>query len=395
MTNRETVTATTSILSDSLQLEEEQLQPLEIASDSTLKYPNRNSNQSQPATDRPKKSGKRRNLIKPIIMLLTFLALLLPLGAQLNTLVGMGVNYTDNAFQLSEYDLTRVADGHPNFNYIKASDDIQLSAKVRAGYYLYWQWWQIEPMLRCLATQNILNPDKHKLDTTLGIRFKRKLGSLGMYYAYSPFNYLRKYTDDDGTLEQEKFDYQKNTYRAELQLKPLPKSTLLLDYRFDQYRYNQYFTEYDGDADTWTLGWQQAFTNFEVGADYSYKVFDTGRKASLEHPEDSSYESNAYDVSLSLKKTRVDDKKPDLLWRPTFSLGYEERFYSGLDTWHEGRTDWIYDMDATLQFYLHKNWNINLDYSYQFRNVEAVSLSVGKYKEYGENRIGAAAEYSF
>jgi len=40
-------------------------------------------------------------------------------------------------------------------------------------------------------------------------------------------------------------------------------------------------------------------------------------------------------------------------------------------------------------------WNLSLDYSHYFRNVETDNETVQRLKEYNENRLSAALRYTF
>jgi hypothetical protein len=334
---------------------------------------------------------------QPIIMTLTFVLIWLavPLCAQLSGSVELGTSYTDNAFQLSEYDIQRFETGNPELKFAKASDDAVLNAKLHAAYELHWRWWKIQPTVYLNAGQNILNPEKQKLDATAGLRISRRLGEFGIFYGYYPDVYLRDYIDTGGSNLLQPFAYAKNQYRADLQLKPLKKSTATLEFKREELFYNEYFTEFDGTIDTWTLGWQQSFPTFYLDAAYAYRVYETDGGRIVTAIEDASYESNVYSFGLLMKKMPVDTQYPNLLWRPELDLSYEQRYFQGSDNWHAGRTDIINNTDASLQFYFGKNWNINLDYSHIFRNVDAIDLSVQKYKEYSENRYGVSARYQF
>jgi len=346
----------------------------------------------------PKRKATRKcKPFQPLIMTLTMLLLwlTLPLCAQFSGWVELGSAYTDNAFQLSGYDIRRFETGNPELKFAKASDDVILHAKLNAAYELQWHWWHFQPSLQINSAQNVLNPDKQKLDATAGVIISRRLGEIGLYYGYYPNVYLRDYIDTGGTNQLQAFAYAKNQYRADLQLKPLKKSTATLEFKREDFFYNEYFTEFDGKIETWKLGWQQSLPTFYLDASYAFRVYETDADKIVTASEDASYESNIYSVGIQMKKMPVDTKYPNLLWRPELKLGYEQRYFQGSDNWHAGRTDIINNTDATLQFYFGSNWNINLDYSHIFRNVDAIDSSVQKYKDYSENQCGVSARYRF
>jgi len=163
----------------------------------------------------------------------------------------------------------------------------------------------------------------------------------------------------------------------------------------EEHLYNKYFTEYDGDIVTWTLDLQHSFPTFYLNAAYGFKVYEIEKDFRYDNAEDASYESNIFSFGLLMKKMPLDSKYAHISWRPELDLSFEERFFQGSGTWHAGRTDDINTTTGTLHFYFGQDWNINLDYSHIFRNVDAINSSVRKYKEYSENRFGVSAQYRF
>ncbi len=332
-----------------------------------------------------------------LLIAVSMLALMLSAGAlkgQFSGFVDMGAAYTDNAFQLSEFDLDRNEAGHPDLEFVDSADDVILSTILYGTYRTHYRWWEIRPLLQFNGSQYLLNPDKQRVDFLAGLKVSRRLGEAGIYYGYTPEYYIRNYLDKDGSGDSERYSYEKNLYRADLKLKPFQKSTASLEYRFEQYYYNKFFTEYDGDITTWTLGWEQSFPGFYLNGSYGYRVYDAD-EADFDTPEDASYESNIYNAGILIKKMDLDSRYPDIQWRPELALRFENRYYQGSDDWHAARTDNLNSTTATLHFYFGDDWNINLDYSYFFRNVDAATSSVSKYKEYGENRFGFDVRYYF
>jgi hypothetical protein len=344
---------------------------------------------------------KKRTIVRkskpfqPIIMMFILIIGILPLSAQFSGSVKFGTEYTDNAYQLSEFDINRFENGSTELDFVNNSDDVMLSTTLAGKYDLHYRWWLIQPGVGIHASQNLLNPDKQKADFTGSLKIMRRLGDLEVAYGYFPYIYLRDYRDTNGSELFEKFSYAKNQYRLRANLRPSKPVVVSLEYIRDEYFYNEHFTEFDGSQDTWKLGGKYSFPLFNVDASYAFKNFETEIASTQVNPEDASFESNVYAFGFQLKKMPLDTKYPKVTWRPDLNLSYEERFFQGLDSWHIGRTDKIYNTDASFQFYFGSDWNINLDYSHAFRNVDAVNTSVRKYKEYTENRFGIFAGYSF
>jgi hypothetical protein len=173
---------------------------------------------------------RKSKYFHPIIMVFLMLLIASQLMAQVSGTVEVGAVYTDNAFQLSDYDLERNENNHADLKFVDSADDVVLNTKLTGFYKTHWRWWQIQPSLQINAYQHILNTDKQRFEALAGIKVSRKYGELGLSYGYYPENYIRYYKDTDGSGEQEKYSYEKNLYRAELKVKPLSKTTLSLDY---------------------------------------------------------------------------------------------------------------------------------------------------------------------
>lgn len=345
-----------------------------------------------------RKQGATRSIrnFRPIIM--SFTLVLLMTGAwdflqgQIDGSVSIGTEYSDNVFQLSASDLDRFNDAHPNLEYAKTTDDLTLKTSLDLAYSFRYQWYRFEPSITVSLAQNVSNSEKWRRDLLARFAVIRYYWDFKLLYGYYPNSYLRDYVDSDGSGELENYSYQRNLWRTELNIKPLEKTTLRANFRYEEYFYNQFFTEFDGDAKTGMLGIRQNFPTFIVDASYQYRVFENWGKNPQSH--DASYESNIYSASIRLKDSPLNPKKKDSArWHPSFSFSFEERFYQAKDDWNGGRTDKIYKTQAGLNFKIDQKWNLSLDYSHHLRNVESPNASIRRLKPYSENRIGATVKY--
>ncbi len=343
-------------------------------------------------TKRPAPMRGPRNL-KPIIMsLILFLGLgSHRLQAQLETTVSLTGTYSDNVFQLSEHDLRRFDQDHQNLSFVNTSDDLSLALKADLAWPLRYKWWKFTPSVTGTISQNVSNTSKQRRDVILRLRTDRYYWNFTAAYGYYPFIYVRDYVDTDGTSQLESFDYGKNLWRGDLNLRPLRKTTVQLHARHEQYFYNQYWTEYDGNATTLGLGVRHSFPLFTLGAIYHWRSFENSGAKDL----DSSYESNIYTGSIRLRSMPLsDDNKKGPTWHPSLALSYEERFFQSGDAWYGNREYKIYNTQAGLNFLLNPKMNISLDYSHTFRNVESPLQTVLRSKEYSENKVSATVKYS-
>ncbi len=356
--------------------------------------PDKNRQPDQDERQPSKQPVKPPRNIVPIIMGLALFLLFTPraLSAQLDIGVSLGTTYSDNVFQLSEYDLGRWDHSHPNLNYVNTTDDLSIKARFDLAYPIRYQWWKIIPSVTATISQNVSNPDKQRQDALFRLRVERYYWNFTALYGYYPENYVRSYVDTDGTQNLEKYSYARNLYRGDLNLKPFKNTTIQLHGRYEQYYYNQYFTEYDANATTLGLGARYAFPAFSLGANYRYRVYDNHRHDA----EDGSYASNRYSGNIRLKSTPLNNDKPDSpTFYPELTLSYEERFFQSLDPWYGGRADFIYNTSAAFNFDFGPSWNLKLDYSHAYRNVESPVEEVCRAREYSENKVSATVKYSF
>ncbi|HAN41221.1 MAG TPA: hypothetical protein DCQ12_04840 [Candidatus Cloacimonas sp.] len=339
------------------------------------------------------RNGKVRFLrnVLPIIMLMLFGLMSLPLFAQMDVSVSIGANYSDNVFRLSDYDLQRFEDRHPNLEYARTTDDLSIKTKVDMAYAFRYKWYKIEPSITASFSQNVSNTEKWRKDVLARLAVVRYYWDAKLLYGYYPNIYVRDYVDTDGSGKLEQFSYERNLYRADLNVRPLKKTTLKANFRYEELFYNSYWTEYDGDAKTMGLGLRQNFPVFVLDAMYEYRIFDNWDK----YPEDSSYESNIYSGTLRLKDSPLNSSKKDSpQWSPSLSLSFEERFYGGTDPQNARRIDKIYTTKAGLRFKISKQLNFTLDYSHYLRNIDSPNASVRRLKPYSENQIEAMIKYN-
>lgn len=344
---------------------------------------------NKPPVQRP------RNFVPIIMSFLMFLILSIGgLFGQIQGGVILKIGYSDNVFQLSDYDLGRFNDNHPNFEYVETTDDLTLATSIDLSYPMRYKWWRFTPSVTATISQNVSNSEKYRRDAVVRMRVDRYYWNATLMYGYYPHIYIRDYIDTDGTGKLENYTYSRNLFRADLNVKPWKNTTLRFNGRYEEHLYNQYYTEFDGDAKTYGIGIRHNFPLFIAEGMYSFRVFDNWQNNI--DPDDSSYESNVYSGSIRMKPMPLtESKKKAVKWYPSLRLGFEERFYQSNDTWYGGRIDKVYSTDAGLNFDLNKNWNISLDYSHALRNVDSPNASVRRLRPYSENRVEAAVKYNF
>ncbi|PKN80199.1 MAG: hypothetical protein CVU48_02840 [Candidatus Cloacimonetes bacterium HGW-Cloacimonetes-1] len=339
---------------------------------------------------RPHRSTKP---FRPIILCILFILSWNFTAAygQISGSITTTAEFSDNVFQLSAYDFDRYDHNHPYLAYVTTTDDVTMGTNINLAYPMHYKWWLIEPSIDANLSHNLSNSEKYRRDVSTRLKIKRYKWDASLRYAYAPHIYVRDYKDSDGTHALEDYSYERNQYRADLNIRPLKKGTALFTVRYEELYYNQYWKEYDGNSLTYGIGWNQDLPVFSLRGMYYYRVFDNDVI-----DDDSSYESNKYDIGMKLQRMPLSDLDPNgITWRPALSLSYEERFYQGLDSWYGGRIDMITTTNAGIDVFISDSWKFMLDYSHIFRNVDSPNSSVLRLKEYSENRLGAAVEYQF
>jgi len=333
---------------------------------------------------------------KPIILCLAFAVLLVvSASAQVEGAVRLGMQYSDNVFQLSDYDLDRFQTNHPNLGYVETTDDLILSTRLDLAYPLHYRWWRFTPSVTANFAQAVSNTDKYNPNFLTRLRVDRYYWNATVLYGYYPYVHVRSYVDSDGTGELETYSYERNLYRGDANIHLIKNGTAQLHFRYEEYFYNRYFTEFDGTATTGGIGWRHRFPTFSVDVQYRYRVFDNDDRAA-DDDRDSSYESDIYELGITLKPMPLSDSRDNIAqWQPSLTLGYEERFFQSADSWYGGRIDKIYTTNAGFLLDLSEKININLDYTHVFRNIDSPNALVRELREYSENRIGASVEYMF
>ncbi len=337
-------------------------------------------------------------------MLITLLSIgLVPLFADFDVSVRSDFEYSDNVFQLSDYDKDRFDDGDTKFDYIESRDDFIMRPELNFGYKYDGKGFTLEPSVSGTYNYYYQNTDKSnysalvKLISDIPLTKDFRL-TLAAYYGYYPDNWLRDYLDDE-TDRYQKFEYDKNLYKFAPYLKMWRKLYVMPYFKYEEYFHNEYFTEYDGDATTMGLGFKYTFSTFYFQAYYHFRNYecdgDAGIAVDADDAGDASYESNIYYIEFENKKVAISRHR---YIRPFFSLMYEERYYQTekYDKFHSGREDVKYTIKFGSDFYLFDDVEFKLTYTHIFRDAESDNYEdIGKYKEYQEDRFTLGVQYNF
>jgi len=352
--------------------------------------------QNEPKRIRGTRSLTRRKNFRPIILCFMMMVIFRTgLHAALEGEISVGLGYTDNVFQLSDYDMARWDNEHETLSYVQTTDDLNISTRLDLAYPMQYKWWNFTPSVSGVITRNVSNTDKRRQDTLLRFRVDRHYWSASALYGYYPEIYYRHFNDSDGTGELQKYSYERNLYRADVILRPIKNVTAFGNFRYEDLYYNQYFTEADGNTMTTELGARYSFRTISVQGSYSFREYKADSDQ-VPGANDGSYESNIYKGVLRYKMMPiVGNSTAKTGWQPYLELSREDRYYQGNDDWYGGREYSSTNTKAGINVKLSPKWNLSLDYLHIFRNVDSPNESVTRLKEFSENRLSAMVKYKF
>ncbi|HNX00117.1 MAG TPA: hypothetical protein PLE74_02650 [Candidatus Cloacimonadota bacterium] len=333
--------------------------------------------------------------MRKLYLLTILMVTIIPCFAKVSLELASDFTYDSNIYQLSDYDMDRYKNSEPTLSYINSADDVIWGSSLKLQYQTRWNNIRIRPSFKASANRFLDNVDKSNANGLATLALMHRFADLNLSYGYYPDNYLRKYKDKDGTGLYEKFQYDKNLYKADSYINLMKHESLYLYLKYEQYDYNKYFTEYDGNATTTGIGWRHTNPQLTFNGTYYYRQFDEKKNTDLSgESADAAYESNIYDFGLTWKNWKPLIGSHVVNIRPSFSVSWEDRYYEGTDAFHNGRQDAIVDIVAGVTVPVQKNLDISLDFSHTMRNVSSNSLSVPRYKDYKETTVSAGFSYS-
>lgn len=317
--------------------------------------------------------------------------------------VGSSFRYNDNVFSLSDFDMNRFEDGHQIFDFVDTADDLIINPSLRVRYPLEFGTLTITPYINANHYQYLNNPDKSNYSILTAIFNRYKSFNLNFYYGFYGDLYVRDYRDKDGTEEYEKFEYEKNLYRIYSYFPLTRNDTPLLYFQIEDFFYNEFFTEYDGRATTYGIGWRRSFPTFFLRFFYYYRQFEAENVSYRledvvisDRITDPSYDSDIYDIQFRNKRMNL---LGNYDFRPYFGLRYENRIYSTklpveVAPFQSTREEKRYRITLGSEFYITRNLNIILDYKHYLRDTYSENESVPKYKDYRQNVFSIDFEYT-
>ncbi len=333
--------------------------------------------------------------------------------------IALGTSYDDNILKYSDYYLNKFIVGEDSGRFhINSSDGLILnpSLKLSATFIFF-------GTNKTIVSGNI-NPQYYinnsiRNSNQLGVDLQQSMGkriSANFSYDYIPNSYLRHYRDNDwvdifgySPETYQPFSYSKNVYSLWLQRSFFKKrkTKLRLLFSYDEYFYNEHFTEYD--CKNRAMGFKIYQTLFKkMSLDFGYRYITSNAKGYDELDEtkydsddsDPSYNADEFSSSVKwafnpiLKRSSSIDF--DFIYRRDC---YTTNHYLENDKLHAGRFDNKYRFKISYEILLLRSFKMSLFYYINKQDsdtkAEANKNLVSLEKDYLQHQGGITFKYSF
>ncbi len=313
---------------------------------------------------------------------------------------GTTLRYADNIFSLSDHDSNRFDRGDDRFHFIETADDVIANPSFRARYPFDLGDLTVEPYVNINYYHYLNNTEKSNFSILSALFNSYKQFNLNLYYGYYADTYVRDYfirDEGDYIIDDQSFEYDRNLYRIYSYINLTDLDTPLFYYQIEEYYHNRYFTDYDGVATTFGIGWRRSFPTFYLRGFYYYRDF---KGDNISDNNDPSYESNIYDFQFRNKRVELFN---NYQFRPYIGFRFENRFFSreyttaeaiGRFDYQSSRNDRRYRMNIGGEFYVTKNLDLFIEYEYFIRDSTSENPNVAKDKDYSQQSIYLGFEYT-
>jgi len=318
----------------------------------------------------------------------------------------LGALYDSNLLKYSASDRTNFLNESETYKSpIRALDDLRTDYKVSVE--LRNKFWKKRlTSFRVTAdfAHHAMNPIKNLGWLSLSARHdfsKAWITNIG--YFFEPKFFIRDYTDSHTGLRQH-CDFSLNQLKGDLTYRPNSLYDFTGHYKYKAYRYNEFFTEYDGDS--WALGLNTVYRpgDWRFSAGYTFEKFDnSGFSSSDLIPANSGltdsefgqgdYEEDA--VTGSARYSFIGLRRE--MYLQCNIEGSKRAFTTGrdavIDAMHSGREDIVVEFSIVNQISLTKQVGIELGIGAASRDSDATDPKVGDLKDY--KRTTAWIEISY
>jgi hypothetical protein len=251
------------------------------------------------------------------------------------------------------------------------------------------------------AVNSLKNYSSHLFSLRLGYR---KSLYLTAEYFYMPGYYLRMYKDRDwGNY----YDCDLNLYRPSISLQyQRSRYSVEVDYGREMTYYNQYFTEFDSEADQYGIKGTYSFDNgASIGLGYQYKLSDnigskppasvqTSNPTESNSASDLSFQENRYSVQMSYPLP-IDS---EWNWHADLNFQHRQRYYqtnynTQQDPVHAGREDRRDFITTDIAFSPTVQLDLKFSFTFDIRMTDSPQQTVPAAKDFDHHTLDLTLTY--
>ncbi len=324
-----------------------------------------------------------------------------------------GALYDSNLLRYSQSDRTNFQNeterdvNGPYKSPILALDDLRtdykLSLELRNKF-----WKKKSTTLRATAdfAHHMMNPIKNLGWISLSARqdlTKDWIGSVG--YFYEPRFYIRDYRENPtSTATRQHCEFSMHQAKADLTYRPKMLYDFTGSFKYKAYRYNSYFTEYDGDLLSFGVSAVYRPGDWRFSAGYAFDAFENTGFSSLNRSldeaslDDSEFGQGDYDednFTGTIRYSYIGFRREMNLQASTEIMrrAFTTSRTVTQDKMHSGREDLLVDYSITNQITMTKQFGIELGLGRSSRKSDAPYPNVSVLKNY--KRMTAWVELSY
>lgn len=320
-----------------------------------------------------------------------------------------GAMYDSNLLHYSPSDRTAFEDGTEKWKSpIRALDDLRTDYKVSAEF--SGKFWGKRKAARITSLRATVNFAHHLMDPIknmgwLSVNARQDISKqfiAGAGFFFEPRFYIRDYFDKH-TQTYQRCEFTLYQLKGELSYRPRWLWEVTGWGRVKNYRYNEFFTEYDGDfveggvatvarPGPWRFSAEYGFGSFDNTGFNSADPVPAGDVTELgqgDYQEDSFSASARYNFKVASRSAGVEAGTE--LARRLYTTDRDPR----RDPMHSGRQDFSISVDLTGRLTLTERVELEAGLGYSSREAEGDSPSVSEAKNFSRRTAWLGIRYEF
>jgi hypothetical protein len=326
---------------------------------------------------------------------------------QLSLQATFGAMYDDNLLRYSDLNRSKFKDGtEANKSPIRSLDDLRTDYKLTAE----WRaklFQNRRTSLRAVGNfaHHMMNPIKNMGWLSLSANQElSELSRLYLNYFLEPRFYIRDYNDIHTGLP-ERCEFTLYQTRGDLYYRPLKAVEVAAWSRLKLYRYNEFFTEYDGDLleiggvailryGDWRSTFEYGFGRFDnTGFEASVSALPPGSLINDSEFGEGDYEEDSFIIKV---RRTIDHPRGDIAIEAAVdyaSRAFVTRRDVFLDPMHSERKDNILSYELSCSIDLTKRVGFELGGSHSYRHSTAAKPNISEVKDFSRSTFWTTLTY--